>query len=104
MSDLGSDRPETPAPAAGTDPTVGIRQLSVAGFLGIVVVYLATIQGLGFALTRGLDTSYAAPTRIEELWRGITVPVAASLVFVYAVVAVLGWWRPMLVDHKPVRR
>jgi uncharacterized protein len=31
-------------------------------------------------------------------------PVLVSLVFVYAVVAALGWWRPMLVDHRPVRR
>jgi hypothetical protein len=55
-------------------------------------------------LTRGLDTQYAAPATVEALWRGISVPVAVSLVFVYAVVAVLGWWRPVLVDHRPVRR
>ena len=38
------------------------------------------------------------------LWRSITVPVLVSLVFVYAVVAVLGWWRPVFTDDKPVRR
>ena len=48
--------------------------------------------------------SYAAPTTVEELWRGITGPVMVSLVLVYAVVAALGWWRPVFVDHKPVRR
>jgi hypothetical protein len=56
-----------------------------------VVVYLAIVQGLGWVLTRGLDADYAAPTTVEELWRGITVPV-------------LGWWRPVLVDDRPVRR
>jgi len=67
-------------------------------------VYLAIVQGLGWVLTRGLDADYAAPTTIEELWRGITVPVLVSPVFVCAVVAVLGWWRPVLVDDRPVRR
>lgn len=83
---------------------MGARRLPVAAFLGIAVVYLVIVQGLGAVLTRGLDVGYAAPTTVEELWRGITVPVLVSLVFVYAVVAVLGWWRPVLVDDKPVRR
>jgi membrane protease YdiL (CAAX protease family) len=30
--------------------------------------------------------------------------VGLSLVFVYAVVAWLGWWRPVFVDDRPVRR
>jgi uncharacterized protein len=38
------------------------------------------------------------------LWRSITVPVFATLALVYAVVAVLGWWRPVLADDRPVRR
>ena len=29
---------------------------------------------------------------------------AASLLFVYAVVAFLGWWRPVFVDDRPVQR
>ena len=76
-----------------------IRKLSVAGFIGIVVVYLIIVQGLGRLLTAGLDVAYAAPTDLTTLWRSLTVPVLVSLVFVYAVVAVLGWWRPVLVDH-----
>jgi uncharacterized protein len=105
MSDLGSDSSVAPTPrVTPTDPTVGVRRLPVAAFIGIVVVYLLIVQGLGAVLTRALDAEYAAPTTIEELWRGISVPVAVSLVFVYGVVAVLGWWRPVLIDHKPVRR
>lgn len=103
MTDVGSDHPGNPEPGT-TDPTVGIRRLRVAAFIGIVVVYLLIVQGLGAVLTRGLDTEYAAPTTVQELWRGITVPVAVSLVFVFGVVAVLGWWRPVFVDHRPVRR
>ncbi len=32
------------------------------------------------------------------------MPVLVSLVFVYAVVGVLGWWRPVCTDDRPVRR
>ena len=32
------------------------------------------------------------------------IPLGAALVFTYAVVAVLGWWRPVLRDDRPVRR
>ncbi|ORM32491.1 CPBP family intramembrane glutamic endopeptidase [Williamsia sp. 1135] len=47
---------------------------------------------------------YAAPENIDELWRMILVPVAASLVLVYAAVAWLGWWRPVWIDDRPVQR
>lgn len=99
-------RASGPVPPASdtTDPTAGVRRLAIPAFLGIVVVYLAILEGLGVVLTRGLGADYAAPTTINELWRAITVPVAASLVVVYAVVAVLGWSRPVFVDHRPVRR
>ena len=48
MTDLGRGQSEPPAPGTGpTGPTIGIRKLSVAGFIGIVVVYLAIVQGSG---------------------------------------------------------
>jgi membrane protease YdiL (CAAX protease family) len=108
MSDPDPVAPEASAPApvtgpAGTGLTSGIRRLPVWAFVLIAVIYLVIVQGLGKLLTSGLDTGYAAPTSINELWRGITVPVFVSLVFVYAVVAVLGWRRPVLTDRKPVR-
>jgi hypothetical protein len=70
----------------------------------IAVLYLVIVQGVSKLLTAGLHTTYAAPTSVNELWRSITVPVLVSLVFVYAVVGVLGWWRPVLTDDRPVRR
>jgi hypothetical protein len=62
------------------------------------------VQGASKLLTAGLRTTYAAPASVSELWRSITVPVLLSLVFVYAVVGVLGWWRPVFTDDRPVRR
>lgn len=78
-------------------------KLSVRGYVAVVVVYLAILQGLGLFLTSGLDTEYASASSTEGLWRGITVPVAVSLVFTVAVVSVLRWWRPALRDDRPVR-
>jgi membrane protease YdiL (CAAX protease family) len=89
---------------AGTDVTAGIRRLPVWGFVVIAAVYLLIVQGLSKLLTAGLHTTYAAPASVNELWRSITVPVLVSLVFVYAVVGVLGWWRPVFTDDRPVRR
>jgi hypothetical protein len=89
---------------AGTDVTAGIRRLPVWAFVVIAAVYLLIVQGVGKLLTAGLHSTYGAPTSVSILWRSITVPVLVSLVFVYAVVGVLGWWRPVFTDDRPVRR
>jgi uncharacterized protein len=34
----------------------------------------------------------------------MTIGIALSLAFVYAVVAYLRWWRPVLIDDRPVQR
>lgn len=108
MSDAGPPGSEhgtgQGAAPAGADLTARARRLPVWAFVIIVVVYLVILQGLGKLLTSGLHTTYAAPTSVNELWRSITVPVFASLVFVYAVAGVLGWWRPVFTDDRPVRR
>ena len=63
MTDLGRGQSEPPAPGSGpTGPTIGIRKLSVAGFIGIVVVYLAIVQGLG-VLTRTVSGSGLSAAR-----------------------------------------
>ncbi|WP_328604949.1 CPBP family intramembrane metalloprotease [Amycolatopsis sp. NBC_00345] len=80
------------------------RRMPVWGFVVVVLVYLALIQGLGLFLTRDTPIVYAGPTTVNELWRSITLPVGASLVFVGLVVAALRWWRPVARDDRPVRR
>ena len=84
--------------------SAGRRKLPIWGFVTVEAVYLAVVLGLGKALTSGLHAAYASPTSVNELWRAITVPVLVSVVFVYAVVAVLGWWRPVFTDDRPVQR
>ncbi len=100
----GASAPAQVTGPASTDLTSGIRRLPIWGYVVIAAVYLAIVQGLGKLLTSGLTIKYAAPTSVNELWREITVPVLVSLVFVYAVVAVLGWWRPVFTDDRPVQR
>jgi uncharacterized protein len=82
------------------DPPVG-RRLSIAAFVAIVVADLALIAVVGELAASGLDHEVRTS---EEVARGLLLPVGTSLVFVYAVVAVLGWWRPVLVDDRPVQR
>ncbi|MEU5692022.1 CPBP family intramembrane glutamic endopeptidase [Actinosynnema sp. NPDC020468] len=79
------------------------RNLSVWGYVAVVVAYLVVVQGSSLFLTRDLDSEYAAPTTVDAVWRSITVPVGLSLLVVVGVVTALGWWRPVLVDDKPVR-
>jgi uncharacterized protein len=109
MSDVDPPSGGEPAAARGSglaaaDLTTGRSPVPVWAYLVIAATYLVIVQGVSKLLTSGLNITYAAPVSVNELWRGITVPVFISLIFVYAVVAVLGWWRPVFTDDKPVRR
>jgi len=90
-------------PVASIDTARRQRRFSVPAYLGLVVGYLFLLQGLGWLLTRGLDTAYAAPTTIEALVRGMTIPIGLSLGLGLAVVAVLRWWRPAFVEPRRVQ-
>ncbi len=83
------------------DPALGARRLPIAAFIAIVLVDLAIITVVGELSASGLDHEVRTS---EEVVRGLLLPVGASLVFVYAVVAALGWWRPVFVDDRPVQR
>jgi membrane protease YdiL (CAAX protease family) len=90
------------SPAA--DPTIGVKKIPVWGYLAIVVVYLVILQGTQYLLTRGEDVEYGTFTDSHQVWTNLFPSLLAAVVFTYAVVALLGWWRPVFVDHRPVRR
>src|ERR1044072_3080519 len=79
------------------------RVLPIWGYLVLVAGYVVLVQVLGAVLTRGIDAEYASPTTVGALWRGISVPVGAGLVYVAVAVTVLRWWRPVALDPRPLR-
>jgi membrane protease YdiL (CAAX protease family) len=85
-------------------PPPGRRRLSIPGFLAIVVVYLAIIRGAGALTQTGLDGFDGDFRTSRQVVLALLVPIGLSLVFVYAVVAALGWWLPVFVDDRPVQR
>jgi membrane protease YdiL (CAAX protease family) len=79
------------------------RHLSVWGYLGIVVGYLVVlILATLFTLDRTLGTP--GYTETGDVGRQLVVRMVFPLAFVCIVVSVLRWWRPVLVDDRPVRR
>jgi uncharacterized protein len=83
----------------------GARRLSYAVFAVIVIVYLAIIQVGGLLVTNaaGINSGHGFVTThnvLISLW----IPVGAALVFTYAVITVLGWWRSVFRDDRPVQR
>ncbi len=81
------------------------RRLSYLGFAVVVVVYLAIIQ-LGGKLAQhvasisGDDGFRSVHNMLVTAW----IPLGAAVVFTYAVVTALGWWRPVLHEDRPVNR
>jgi uncharacterized protein len=68
-------------------------------------VYLVIVQGVGALATASLEgLEHGHPETSEQVAVGLLLPIGLSLVLVYAVVAALGWWRPVFVDDRPVRR
>ena len=81
------------------------RRMPVIGFVAVVIVYLAILQALPFLLPKAAGSDkYATFTTVDSIVKSLIIPVGASVVFGIIVVSVLGWWRPVLADDRPVRR
>jgi hypothetical protein len=50
------------------------------------------------------DAEHGEYTTTNEVVVGLLIPIAVSVLFVYGVVALLGWWCPVFVDDRPVQR
>jgi hypothetical protein len=84
-----------------TPADAGRRRLPLWGFAVIVVVYLALIQGVGVAVDGWAALDDDAYTTVEQVMVHLWIPLGRALAFVGGVVAVLGWWRPVLRDDRP---
>ena len=93
---------DLPAPTR-SDTRTG-RHLSVLAFVGIVVAYLVVLKGLGAAMSGSADVDDGRLLTTRQVMLGMVVPIGGSLVFALVVVALLGWWRPVMRDDRPVQR
>lgn len=89
---------ETPSTERGH----ATRNLTVAGFIGVVVVYLIIVQGVGLLLKPD-GLGYGDLPSASPVWRTITLPVGLSILFAALVVSYLRWWRPVIHDDHPVQ-
>ncbi|WP_426565327.1 CPBP family glutamic-type intramembrane protease [Angustibacter sp. McL0619] len=80
-----------------------VRALPYWAFAVIVLVYLAIIHGVGVLARHVWDVDNSFVTTRDVLVN-MWVPLGSALVFTYAVVAALHWWRPVLHDDRPVQR
>ncbi len=79
------------------------RTLSYGWFAGIVIAYLAIIDGVGRLVKQVWDVDeglYTTKDVIVQMW----LPLGAALLLTYVVVAALGWWDPVLREPHPVQR
>jgi len=93
MQQIGQDRGD-----------YGRRNLSVTGFVIVVLVWMAIVKGVGLLTEDKADVVDGRLLTAHQLLWTLIVPIGAACAFVYVVIAVLGWWRPVFYDPKPVRR
>jgi membrane protease YdiL (CAAX protease family) len=85
-------------------PTADMRKIPVWAFIVLAIVYPAILLALIRLLTPDLYVPYARFTSVEATWQALLLPYGTAVLFVVAAVTLLGWWRPVLRDHRPVRR
>jgi hypothetical protein len=82
----------------------GKRSLHVWAFILVTAVWVSIVKVVGVACADHAHVHDGRLLTTENLTWALVVPLGAGCLFVYAVIAVLGWWRPLLYDPKPVRR
>ncbi len=79
------------------------RGLGYPGFALVVVVYLAIIQG-GGRLARSLFDAGDGFTTTRDVIVNMWIPLGAAFLFTYAVIAYLGWLKPVLREEHRTQR
>ncbi len=82
----------------------GKRSLPVVGFIVVAVVYIAVIKVVGMLCEDDAGIVDGRVLTTDSILYGFLIPLGAAFVFVYLVITVLGWWRPVFYDPKPVRQ
>ncbi|WP_072805827.1 CPBP family intramembrane glutamic endopeptidase [Rhodococcoides yunnanense] len=87
---------------ASTRVSPGTRTLTYVAFAFVVIVYLAIIQ-LGGLLVNSASGEDSI-TSVRGVVFTLIVPLGVALLFTFAVITYLGWWRPVMTDDRPVRK
>jgi len=90
--------------AAVPDADYGRRDLSVVAFVILVVAWLAVLRLVGWLAADSVVSDDGRLLTTDDVVWALVVPIGAACAFVYLAIAVLGWWRPLLYDPKPVQR
>src|SRR4029077_19821965 len=91
------------SPVGTVDASSYGRSLTYPGFVLAVVGYLAIIQGGGRVARSLLDAGDGFTTTrdvIVNMW----IPLGAAFLFTYAVIAYLGWLKPVLREEHRTQR
>lgn len=72
--------------------------------IGILVIYLAILQGLNQYLTSGMPPSYGKFPTIDVMIKSTLIPVGVSVLFVIGVVSWLGWWKDIFCETMRLPR
>lgn len=80
------------------------RRLPYWAFAAAIVAYLAIIQVGGIVLKDVADVEGDGLRSVGDVLLPMTVPLAVALVFVYGLIAYLGWWRPVFHETHRVQR
>jgi hypothetical protein len=75
--------------------------MTIVVFIGLVVVYLAILQGVLLAIKPD-GLGYGELPDGNALWRFVTLPVGLSVLLVVGVIMYLRWWKPVVHDDRPV--
>ena len=67
-------------------------------------MYLAIIKVVGIVAGRQTEVVDGRLLTTDNVTWEMLVPLGAALVFVYVVISVLGWWRQVVHDPRPVQR
>ena len=97
----------TASSGAGTGSTgtdYGRRPSPLWALIAVVVIWLAIIKLVGAGLSGQAHVIDGRLLTVQNLMYALVIPLGAATVFVYGVIAALGWWRPLLHDPLPVRR
>lgn len=80
------------------------KKLPLLGFIGLTIVYLAIIKVTGLLVGSSMSTDSGKLATVGDITYAMIIPLGLALLFVYLVIAKLGWMKEVFHETKRVRR